>query len=116
MIRLHLDLDDFGRLACSLDDGEAITTACSAEVADGLASLADALADFDENGSGECYWFVSAGEYRWVFKRLGERVRVAVLWCGSVAVGFQHVYWAEGALSELEDLRAQVAAFPVPAA
>jgi len=116
MIRLELALDDLGRLACSLDDGETVTSATSTEIADGLTALSDALADLDDNGLGEAFWLVSAGEFRWVFRRLDGRVRLAVLWCGSVAVGFQHVFWAEDDLSALEPLRAQLAAFPVPAA
>lgn len=29
------------------------------------------------------------------FRRLGAKLRLAVLWCESVAIGFQHVVWAE---------------------
>jgi len=40
-----------------------------------------------------------------------------VMWCGSVAVGFQHVFWAECPLDEfIAAMRQAIAQCPVPAA
>lgn len=101
-MRFSFAIDDFHRLVCQFEDGETSTTAESSDVAAGLEALSEALDDLRENGFGECFWFTSAGEYRWVLRRHElELVRLAVLWCGSVAVGFQHVLWHEMPMAEL---------------
>ena len=105
-MRFSLAIDDFRRLCCHFEDGETATTAESSDVVAGLESLSEALDDLNTNGFGECFWFTTAGEYRWVFRRHeSDRVRLAVLWCGSVAVGYQHVLWQE---MELVDLLANL--------
>lgn len=94
-MRLSFGNDDLGRLVCTFHDGASQTTACAADGPVALAALSEALDALERQGEGECFWLVSAGEYRWVFRRMGSKVRLAVLWCASVAVGFQHVVWAE---------------------
>ena len=117
MVQFALEIDEFGRLSCRLSDGESTTTACSAEVAAGLADLTEAIDALEQDGFGECFWFISAGEYRWVFRRHEDQVRIAVMWCGSVAIGFQHVFWAECPLNQfLPAIRGAIAQCPIPAA
>jgi hypothetical protein len=95
-MRFTLALDDFHRLSCEFKDDETCATAASSHVADGLEALSDALEGLESEGVGECFWFTSAGEYRWVLRcHESDLVRVAVLWCGSIAVGYQHVVWHE---------------------
>lgn len=101
-MRFTLAFDDFHRLICIFQDGDTCTTAESAQVAEGLEALSDALEGLESEGMGECFWFTSAGEYRWVMRRHEtDRVRLAVLWCGSITVGFQHVVWHEMPLAQL---------------
>ncbi|WP_321478095.1 hypothetical protein [uncultured Paludibaculum sp.] len=94
-MRLSFGNDDLGRLVCTFHDGTGVTTACAADGPIAIAALREALDALDRHGEAECFWLVSAGEYRWVFKRIGGKLRLAVLWCASVAIGFQHVAWAE---------------------
>lgn len=94
-MRLSFANDDLGRLVCTFHDGTGESSACAADGPVALAALHEALDALDRQGEAECFWLVSAGEYRWVFKRMGGKVRLAVLWCASVAVGFQHVAWTE---------------------
>lgn len=116
MAQFALEIDEFGRLQCRLSDGESHTTACSAEVAAGLADLTEAIDALEQEGFGECFWFISAGEYRWVLRRVEDQVRIAVMWCGSVAIGFQHVFWAESPFGEfITAMRRSIAECPVPA-
>ena len=101
-MRFTFSIDDFHRLCCTFEDGDTHTTAESSDVAAGLEALSEALDALETEGFGECFWFTSAGEYRWVLRRHeASLVRLAVLWCGSVAVGFQHVVWHEMPLAEL---------------
>lgn len=117
MAQFALEIDEFGRLVCRLSDAGTSTTACSAEVAAGLVGLTEAVDALEQEGFGECFWFISAGEYRWVFRRHEDQVRIAVMWCGSVAIGFQHVFWAECAFSEfLTGIRRALAECPVASA
>lgn len=117
-MRLSLTIDDFHRLTCQFQDGDISTTAESADVGAGLEALSEALDDLETEGFGECFWFTSAGEYRWVLRRHeSELVRLAVLWCGSVAVGFQHVLWHEMPLADLSaNLRGELSRMAVATA
>lgn len=110
-MRFSLSIDDFQRLACEFEDGEIRTSAESSEVGAGLEALSEALDALETEGFGECFWFTSAGEYRWVLRRHEtDRVRVAVLWCRSIAIGFQHVVWHEMPMAELTaNLHAELA-------
>lgn len=117
MVQFALEIDEFSRLQCRFSDGETGSTACSAEVAAGLTALTEAVDDLEQQGFGECFWFVSAGEYRWVFRAHEDSIRIAIMWCGSVAIGFQHVFWAECAFSEfLTGIRRALAECPVASA
>ncbi len=92
-MRFSLGFDEFGRLACELQDDQEKRSIYGADAGQALADLSAALDDLDRDGYGECLWPISAGEYRWVFRREGENLRLAVLWVRSIAIGFQHVYW-----------------------
>ena len=98
--------DQFDRLTCSLDrdDIHAVATASNRVAA--LDDMITAIASVEANGMGECFWLEAAGEYRWVFRREGEDVRVAVLWSAGVMTGWEHVFWAESPMAPtLQSLR-----------
>lgn len=108
-MRFSLRMDDFGRLECLLGDEQEQQVVFSADPQAALADLAAALDDLESNGAGECVWLVSSGEYRWAFRREGERVRLAVMFMHSVAVGYQHVYWGEHPVRQtLETMRGAI--------
>jgi hypothetical protein len=108
-MRFSLGKDDFGRLECVLGDEQEQHSVFAAAPEAALADLVAALDELESSGSAECVWLVSSGEYRWVFRREGERVRLAVMFLRSVAVGYQHVYWGEHRLREvLDSCRAEI--------
>lgn len=110
-MRFSLRMDDFGRLECVLGDGQEEHSVYGADPEAALADLSAALDDLEISGMGECVWLISSGEYRWVFRREGERVRLAVMFMHSVAIGYQHVYWGEHPLREvLETIRNEIRA------
>lgn len=94
-MRFSLGTDDFGRLECRLGDAQEEHAVYAADAEAALSDLAAALDDLETSGAGECVWLISSGEYRWVFRRQGGKVRLAVMFLRSVAVGYQHVYWGE---------------------
>lgn len=116
-MRFSLGIDDFGRLACLFGDGEEEHTVYGADPQAALSDLAAALDDARLNGFGECFWPISAGEYRWVFRRDNQRLRLAVMYVRSVAIGFQHVYWGETDFAPFAALvRAEIGRLSVPSA
>ncbi|MBI5086441.1 MAG: hypothetical protein HZB13_17835 [Acidobacteria bacterium] len=112
---ISLSLDEHQNLVSRLTDDQTETTASAADAPEALAALSEALDALEQDGFGECFWSQASGEYRWVFRRLDGRVRLAVLWCASVAVGFQHVYWGEAELEPwVSALRAEIASVQIP--
>lgn len=108
-MRFSLRKDDFGRLECVLGDDQEQHSVFGADPETALNDLSAALDDLETSGAGECVWLISSGEYRWVLRRVDDRVRLAVMFLHSVAVGYQHVYWGEHALQEvLDGFRAEI--------
>lgn len=117
MVRFSLELDDFNRIACSFSDGEEEHTVFGADPAAALKDLSTALSEARSEGYGECFWPISSGEYRWVLRRDGERLRLAVMFVRSVAIGFQHVYWGEMPFEPFAaQVEAEIARYSVPSA
>ncbi len=111
-MRFSLALDDFGRLECRLGDEQEMHSAYAADPDAALGGLSAALDDLEIRGAGECVWLISSGEYRWVFRRQGASVRLAVMFLHSVAVGYQHVYWGEHPAEEaVGAIRAEIRRF-----
>ena len=107
---LELHLDEHGRVIARLEKGRAQATVTSSAAAEAIADLAAAFEDTVRDGCGECYWPEGGGDYRWLFRRNGERVAVVVLWCANPVTGWEHVFWGETGWEEfLVTLRGAVA-------
>jgi hypothetical protein len=92
---LAIETDDFGRMICSVTDGSQSAVVTAAAFVKASSDLWDALDQLEARGLGECYWAESTGEYRWVFRRNGENVRLAVMWSIGTMTGWEDVFWAE---------------------
>ncbi len=116
-MQLSFETDEYGRLTCGLSDGENQASVTAASLADAGADLVAALRQTAADGCSECYWIEGGGEYRWVFRREGEKVRVVVLWSAGTLTGWVHVFSSE---SDLDVLTRQVqdglGRLPTPAA
>jgi hypothetical protein len=55
------------------------------------------------NGQGECFWHEAAGDYRWLFRSEGDRMRVVVLWSIGTMTGWEHRFWVECGAAEFRD-------------
>lgn len=100
-LTLQLRLDDPGRVIAELSCGASRATVTSSAAGEAIADLAAAWEDTVRDGCGECYWPEGGGDYRWLFRRNGERVSVVLLWCANPVTGWEHVFWAETAWGEL---------------
>ena len=108
---VHFATDEFDRLTCQLERGAIKATATASNRRDAQSDMEKALASLEQGGLGECFWQEAAGEYRWVFRREGENVRVAVLWSAGVMTGWEHVFWAECAMAPVvEQMRHSLSA------
>ncbi len=106
-----LDIDDRGHLVCHLsaDDVEVMAGAADAPAA-GDALVGAAEDAFGSDGYGECEWLVPGGEYRWMLRREGPVLTVAVMWSSGTCTGYQHVFRSEcDAAWFLERVRVEVA-------
>lgn len=94
-MQVALCTDQFGRLTCDLADDRTAAVVTASDTEQAKAGLIAALDKLRDTGVAECYWHESMGEYRWVFRRDGDAVRVAVLWSTGTLTGWEHVFWTE---------------------
>ena len=96
-------VDELERLTCALDRDKIHAVATSSDLSDAVIGMKTAIDSLEANGHGECFWKEAGGEYRWVFRREGDNVRVAVLWTIGVMTGWEHIFWAERPMAEVVD-------------
>lgn len=94
------EADAFGRLICTIPNNSQEIRVTSQDASHAAAALLAALDDTEREGCGECYWQEGGGEYRWVLRRNGDALRVAILWATGIVTGWEHVYWWEGPFDE----------------
>jgi hypothetical protein len=92
-VHLSIVTDEFGRLICELSDGETAAVVTASDAIYAGRELAAALETVQKNGFSECYWHEVGGDYRWVLRREGENVLIAVLWSTGTATGWEHVFF-----------------------
>lgn len=87
--------DQFGRLTCDVSNRPETAVVTASDRPRALADLSAAIEALERNSIAECYWHEGAGEYRWVFRLINQRVRLAILWSTGTMTGWEHVFWAE---------------------
>ena len=94
-MRLAIAVDGLGRMVCTAqhEGSEAVITATDAGGA--AVALSRAVEELADSSTSECYWPGETGDYRWVFRRIGDVVRIAILWSTGTLTGWEHVFWAE---------------------
>ncbi len=100
-------IDEFGRLICTMQDDGPPVIVTSAHAEEARSQLLDAIGEAEASGYGECVWPEAAGEYRWMFRREGDRLAVAALWSSGTLTGWQHVLQTE---TDFADFAARVRA------
>jgi hypothetical protein len=94
-VQVAFQRDEFGRLTCDLNDGATNAVVTASNMPEAQTSLATAIDAVLSRGLGECFWEEACGEYRWVFRREQDKVRVAVMWSTGTVTGWEHVFWSE---------------------
>jgi hypothetical protein len=96
--------DRFGRLISVLRDENGSATISASDPAEAIASLAGALREASLTGTAECRWKEHDGEYRWMFRAHGGRMRIVVLWSSGTLTGWEHVLWSECRVAEIGEV------------
>jgi hypothetical protein len=91
----YLQRDPSGRLICEMVDEVSSATATAGNMPGAADGLRAAVGDARASGLGECLWLEPAGEYRWMLRRDGDRLTVAVMWSAGTLTGWQHVFRSE---------------------
>lgn len=103
-VEFSFSTDPFGRLTCDVSNGPETAVVTASDLPRAIGDLSAALSALERNGIAECYWPEGAGEYRWVFRRDTDRVRLAILWSTGTVTGWEHVFWSECDLNLLVNL------------
>lgn len=103
-MRLSVEADEFGRLVCRVADGVAEASIRAAAPAAARAELLAAVEGVARDGYSECYWRELDGEYRWIFRQEGRRVRIAVLRSIGTLTGWEHVFSGEEELEAFAEM------------
>jgi hypothetical protein len=110
-------IDEFGRIVCSLADGNQSATVTSSAASDAVHDLLGAMDRLEGEGYGDCYWHEAVGEYRWAFRTHDDSVRVAAIWSTGVVTGWEHVFFTDCPLGLLlHQVRSGLRSLPLVAA
>jgi len=103
--------DSYGRVVGTIAHNGAHATVTGSDPGSALSELQAAVESAVTEGLGECFWHESMGEYRWLFRREGGAMRVAVLWSIGTLTGWEHRFWAEcDAVAFRDTMRAAIEA------
>jgi len=105
-MRISLRVDELDRLICTVEDGTAPVTVTASDP-DAGAHLVAAIEEAAGGGVGDCFWEEGGGEYRWMLRREGDKLRLVVLWSSGTLTGWDTVLWRE---CDFEEFRRQVKA------
>ena len=94
-VEFSFSTDPFGRLTCDVSNGGETAVVTASDLPRAIADLSAAIGALERNGVAECYWPEGVGEYRWLFRRNHDRLRLAILWSTGTVTGWEHVFSAE---------------------
>jgi hypothetical protein len=97
---LTLDIDDLGRLVSTLADARGAAMIAASDVLAAADDFEQAFERVRIEGRAECIWRVPAGDYRWIFRRVDDRLIVVLMWSAGTVTGWQVLFRAECGLEE----------------
>jgi hypothetical protein len=80
-----------GRMVCTIDDAGNHAVITAGDAVNASLELLAAVQDAEESGYGDCLWQEASGDYKWMLRRNGDTVTVAIMWSSGVVTGWQHV-------------------------
>lgn len=102
-MEVSLKCDSFGRVVGTIAHNGTQATVTGSDAGSALTDLRFAVQSAVDDGQGECFWLEATGEYRWLFRKEGGTMRVAILWSTGTLTGWEHRFWAECDAQEFRD-------------
>lgn len=99
----HDDADSLDRVTGTITHNGSQVSVTGADAVPALTDLQAAVDSAVNHGHGECFWREATGDYRWLFRREGQTMRVAVLHSSGTLTGWEHRFWAECDAGEFRD-------------
>ena len=99
-MQLALTGDSLGRVVGTIAHNGAQATVTGSDGSSAVAELRSAVESAAADGLGECFWEEAMVEYRWLFRREGSTMRVAILSSLGTLTGWEHLFWAECGMEE----------------
>jgi hypothetical protein len=102
---MHITLqgDSLGRVVGTIEHNGEHATVTGSEAGPAITDLRLAVESAVTDGLGECFWHEATGEYRWLFRREGGRMRIAILYSMGTLTGWEHRFWAECDAGDFRD-------------
>jgi hypothetical protein len=94
-VQVTLNCDLSGRVVGAIAHNGAQAAVTSSDSGSAIEELQQAVESAVTHGHGECFWHEAVGDYRWLFRREGNTMRVVILWSSGTLTGWEHRFWAE---------------------
>ena len=91
-MQVTLQGDSFGRVVGTIEHNGAQATVTGLNAGSAIADLRLAVESAATGDGGECFWYETKGEYRWLFRREGGAMRIAILWSMGTLTGWEHAF------------------------
>jgi hypothetical protein len=103
-MQLMLSGDSLGRVVGAIAHNGAQATVTGSDGFSAVADLRTAVESAVADGLGECFWQEAMVEYRWLFHREGNVMRIAILSSLGTLTGWEHLFWAECDVEEFQNV------------
>lgn len=90
-MQLTMTRDGLSRITCTIDDAGNHAVVTAADAVNASLELLAAIRDAEESGYGDCLWQEASGDFKWMLRRNGVTLTVALMWSSGVVTGWQHV-------------------------
>jgi hypothetical protein len=94
-MEVTLDSDSYGRVVGTIAHNGAQATVTGSHRSAAMTDFQVAVDSAINNDHGECFWHEALGEYRWLFRRDGNIMRVVILRSSGTLTGWESCFWAE---------------------
>ena len=100
-MQVTLSGDSLGRVVGRIAHNGAEATVSGSD-ATALEDLKTAVESAIAGSQGECFWHEAMIDYRWLFRRERDVMRVVIIRSSGTLTGWEHCFWAEVGASEFE--------------
>src|SRR5512133_1084838 len=102
-MQLAISRDPSGRISCAIDDAGNRAVVTGGDAVNASLELLAAIQDAEDSEYGDCLWQEATGDFKWMLRRNGETLTVAVMWSSGVVTGWQHVIRGDTNFADFAD-------------